>query len=207
MRIPKHIGVIPDGNRRWAVENGLEKKDGYDRGLNPGLELYKLCKEMGVKEISYYGFTVDNTKRPTEQRLSFTNACVDAVKLLSGEDAELLVLGNAESKMFPEELLPYTKRRTFGNGGIKLNFLVNYSWEWDTGFAKDNLMGPLQSQEVSRVDLVIRWGGRKRLSGFLPLQSVYSDFYFIDDFWPDFKKEHLEEAIGWYNKQEISLGG
>ncbi len=207
MRIPKHIGVIPDGNRRWAVENGLEKKDGYDRGLNPGLELYKLCKEMGVKEISYYGFTVDNTKRPTEQRLSFTNACVDAVKLLSGEDAELLVLGNADSKMFPEELLPYTKRRTFGNGGIKLNFLVNYSWEWDTGFAKDNLMGPLQSQEVSRVDLVIRWGGRKRLSGFLPLQSVYSDFYFIDDFWPDFKKEHLEEAIGWYSKQEISLGG
>ncbi|HBF65193.1 MAG TPA: dihydroorotate dehydrogenase [Clostridium sp.] len=207
MRIPKHIGVIPDGNRRWAVENGLEKKDGSDRGLNPGLELYKLCKEMGVKEISYYGFTVDNTKRPTEQRLSFTNACVDAVKLLSGEDAELLVLGNADSKMFPEELLPYTKRRTFGKGGMKLNFLVNYSWEWDTGFAKNNLMGPLQSQEVSRVDLVIRWGGRKRLSGFLPLQSVYSDFYFIDDFWPDFKKEHLEEAIGWYSKQEISLGG
>ncbi|KAF5061155.1 Ditrans,polycis-undecaprenyl-diphosphate synthase [anaerobic digester metagenome] len=207
MRIPKHIGVIPDGNRRWAVENGLDKKDGYDRGLNPGLELYKLCKEMGVKEISYYGFTVDNTKRPTEQRLSFTNACVDAVKLLSGEDAELLVLGNADSKMFPEELLPYTKRRTFGKGGVKLNFLVNYSWEWDTGFTKNNLMGPLQSHEVSRVDLVIRWGGRKRLSGFLPLQSVYSDFYFIDDFWPDFKKEHLEEAIDWYSKQEISLGG
>lgn len=207
MRIPKHIGVIPDGNRRWAVENGLDKKDGYDRGLNPGLELYKLCKEMGVKEISYYGFTVDNTKRPTEQRLSFTNACVDAVKLLSGEDAELLVLGNADSKMFPEELLPYTKRRTFGKGGMKLNFLVNYSWEWDTGFIKNNLRGPLQSHEVSRVDLVIRWGGRKRLSGFLPLQSVYSDFYFIDDFWPDFKKEHLEEAIDWYSKQEISLGG
>lgn len=207
MRIPKHIGVIPDGNRRWAVENGLDKKDGYDRGLNPGLELYKLCKEMGVKEISYYGFTVDNTKRPTEQRLSFTNACVDAVKLLSGEDAELLVLGNADSKMFPEELLPYTKRRTFGKGGVKLNFLVNYSWEWDTGFTKNNLMGLLQSHEVSRVDLVIRWGGRKRLSGFLPLQSVYSDFYFIDDFWPDFKKEHLEEAIDWYSKQEISLGG
>lgn len=207
MRIPKHIGVIPDGNRRWAVENGLEKKDGYDRGLHPGLELYKLCKELGVEEISYYGFTVDNTKRPTEQRLSFTNACVEAVKLLSHQDAELLVLGNADSKMFPEELLPYTKRKTFGKGGMKLNFLVNYSWEWDTGFAKNDLMGPLQSQDVSRVDLVIRWGGRKRLSGFLPLQSVYADFYFIDDFWPDFKKDHLDEAIRWYSKQEISLGG
>ena len=207
MRIPKHIGVIPDGNRRWAVENGLEKKDGYDKGLDPGLDLYLLCKELGVKEISYYGFTVDNTKRPTEQRLSFTNACVDAVKLLAGQDAELLVLGNTESKMFPEELLPYTTRQTFGKGGMKVNFLVNYSWEWDTGFKKSNEMGLLRSEDVSRVDLVIRWGGRKRLSGFLPLQSVYADFYFIDDFWPDFKKEHLDEAIGWYHNQEVTLGG
>lgn len=207
MRIPKHIGVIPDGNRRWAVENGLEKKDGYDRGLNPGLEMYKLCKKMGVEEITYYGFTVDNTKRPTEQRLSFTNACVEAVKLLSEQDAELLVLGNTNSKMFPEELKPYTTRKTFGKGGIRINFLVNYSWEWDTGYVKSQLMGPLKSNDVSRVDLVIRWGGRQRLSGFLPLQSVYSDFYFIDDFWPDFKEEHLNEAIRWYNKQEINLGG
>ena len=207
MRIPKHIGVIPDGNRRWAVENGLEKKDGYDKGLDPGLDLYLLCKELGVKEISYYGFTVDNTKRPTEQRLSFTNACVDAVKLLAGQDAELLVLGNTESKMFPEELLPYTTRQTFGKGGMKVNFLVNYSWEWDTGFKKSNEMGLLKSEDVSRVDLVIRWGGRKRLSGFLPLQSVYADFYFIDDLWPDFKKEHLDEAIGWYHNQEVTLGG
>ncbi|MDD3393847.1 MAG: undecaprenyl diphosphate synthase family protein [Clostridia bacterium] len=207
MRIPKHIGVIPDGNRRWAVENGLTKKDGYEKGLNPGLELYKHCKELGVQEITYYGFTVDNTKRPTEQRLSFTNACVEAVKLLAKEDAELLVLGDTASKMFPEALLPYTTRQTFGKGGMKINFLVNYSWEWDTGFAKNELMGPLKSKEVSRVDLLIRWGGRKRLSGFLPLQSVYADFYFLDDFWPNYKKEHLEEAIHWYSKQEISLGG
>ncbi len=207
MRIPKHIGVIPDGNRRWALENGLEKKDGYNRGLDPGLVLYQLCKELDVKEISYYGFTVDNTKRPTDQRLAFTNACVEAVKLLAEQDAELLVLGNTESKMFPGELLPYTTRKTFGKGGMKVNFLVNYSWEWDTGYKKNGEMGLLKSQEVSRVDLVIRWGGRKRLSGFLPLQSVYADFYFIDDFWPDFKKEHLEEAIGWYHKQEVTLGG
>ena len=207
MRIPKHIGIIPDGNRRWALENGLEKKDGYNTGLNPGLELYKICKDKGIKEMTYYGFTVDNTKRPTEQRLAFTKACVDAVKLLSGEDAELLVLGNTNSKMFPEELIPYTTRKTFGKGGIKVNFLVNYSWEWDTGYAKDNLKGPLKSSDVSRVDLVIRWGGRKRLSGFLPLQSVYSDFYFIDEFWPDFSSKHIDDAINWYNKQEITLGG
>ena len=206
MRIPKHIGVIPDGNRRWAVGHGMEKRDGYDSGLNPGLELYKVCKDTGVKEITYYGFTVDNTKRPTDQRLAFTKACIDAVKLLSGEDAELLVLGNTESKMFPDELLPYTTRQMFGKGGVRINFLVNYSWEWDLGYGKE-MPGSLRSADVSRVDLVIRWGGRKRLSGFLPVQSVYSDFYFIDDYWPDFSPRHIDEAVNWYNRQEITLGG
>ncbi|MFV0315010.1 MAG: undecaprenyl diphosphate synthase family protein [Anaerotignum sp.] len=207
MRIPKHIGVIPDGNRRWAVEHGMGKKDGYEKGLDPGLALYKACKQRGVEEITYYGFTVDNTKRPSEQRLAFTKACVDAVELLAKEDAELLVLGNFGSKMFPKELLPYTTRKTFGKGGMRINFLVNYSWEWDTGYEKKEINGPLKSKDVSRVDLVIRWGGRKRLSGFLPLQSVYSDFYFLDAFWPDFQESHLEDAIRWYNQQEISLGG
>jgi len=207
MRIPNHIGVIPDGNRRWAVQHGLEKRDGYSRGLNPGLELYNVCKEKGIKEITYYGFTVDNTKRPRDQRLSFTDACIDAVKLLSKQDAELLVLGNFKSNMFPKELLPYTTRHRFGKGGIKINFLVNYSWEWDLGVGNDSINNILRSNDVSRVDMVIRWGGRKRLSGFLPVQSVYADFYFIDDYWPDFCAKHIDDAIEWYNKQEITLGG
>ena len=206
MRIPKHIGVIPDGNRRWAVEHGMEKKDGYESGLNPGLELYRKCKEVGVKEITYYGFTVDNTKKPREQRLAFTKACVDAVEILKKEDAEILVLGNTKSDMFPKELLPYTERKTFGKGGMKVNFLVNYSWEWDLGYKKE-MNGTLKSSDVSRIDLTIRWGGRQRLSGFLPVQSVYSDLYFIDAFWPDFVPEHIDEAIAWYSKQDITLGG
>lgn len=205
MRIPKHIGIIPDGNRRWAVENGLSKESGYSRGISPGLELFKMCRDIGINEITFYGFTVDNTKRPKAQRLSFTDACIDAVKLLSREDAELLVLGNTESAMFPDELKPFTKRKIFGSGGIRVNFLVNYSWEWDIGF---NLDSPgLRSADVSRVDMVMRWGGRQRLSGFLPIQSVYADFYFIDDYWPSFKPEHLTEALEWYNKQDITLGG
>ncbi len=206
MRIPKHIGVIPDGNRRWAVGHGMEKREGYKSGLEPGLELFKKCRDTGVEEITYYGFTVDNTKRPRDQRLAFTKACVDAVEMLTGEDAELLVLGNTGSDMFPRELLPYTTRKTFGKGGTRVNFLVNYSWEWDLGYGKET-PGTLRSADVSRVDLLIRWGGRKRLSGFLPVQSVYSDFYFIDDYWPDFKPRHIDEALSWYNRQEITLGG
>lgn len=207
MRIPQHIGVIPDGNRRWAVNKGFTKDKGYENGLNPGISIFKLCQNLGVKEITFYGFTVDNTKRPKIQRLAFTKACIDAVKLLAKENANLIVLGNTNSKMFPKELLPYTKRQIFGNGETKVNFLVNYSWEWDLGLKEKNKSFNLHSSEVSRIDLLIRWGGRKRLSGFLPIQSVYSDFYFINDYWPDYKPQHLYDAINWYNKQDITLGG
>ncbi|NLN14066.1 MAG: undecaprenyl diphosphate synthase family protein [Tissierellia bacterium] len=214
MRIPNHLGVIPDGNRRWAVRNGMTKEKGYDSGLDPGLRVFKLCEEVGIKELTFYGFTMDNTKRPRVQRLAFTKACVDAVKLLSKENAELLVIGNTESKMFPEELMPYTKeRKRFGKGGIKVNFLVNYDWKWDVGNlinGNGNPKSPMEyikSKDISRVDLIIRWGGRCRLSGFLPLQAVYSDFFIVEDLWPDFKEEHFHEALAWYDKQDITLGG
>lgn len=216
MRIPRHIGIIPDGNRRWACEQGLHKADGYDHGISPGMTLYRMCRELGVEEMSFYGFTVDNTKRPAAQRQAFTKACVAAVQELSKEDASLLVLGNTRSSMFPQELLPYTKRHDFGKGGMKINFLVNYSWEWDLGFnpgasgqeLKSADIGPvLKTAEVSRIDLVIRWGGRRRLSGFLPVQSVYADFYVVDDYWPDFRPEHVTDAVKWYSDQDITLGG
>lgn len=214
MRVPKHIGIIPDGNRRWAVDKGMGKEKGYNEGLDPGLKLYKVCKELGVKELTYYGFTVDNTKRPSVQTKAFTKACIDAVEMLSKEDASLLVVGNSDSPMFPKELIPYTKRRDFGNGGMRINFLVNYGWHWDLdklvkseATNRNNITNYLNSYDVSRVDLIIRWGGRRRLSGFLPVQSIYSDFYVIDDYWPDFKEDHLYEALSWYDKQDVTLGG
>lgn len=213
MRLPNHIGIIPDGNRRWAENNGLTKEKGYNLGINPGLLLFKLCQKLGIKEITYYGFTTDNTKRPANQKEAFTQACIDAVKLLSHEDAELLVIGNTESPCFPSELLPFTKRKTFGKGGIKVNFLVNYGWEWDlnlsrkTNNKRKNLDLALQSKDISRIDLIISWGGRRRLSGFLPIQSVYSDFYVVNDYWPDFKPQHVYDALEWYATQDITLGG
>lgn len=218
MRIPNHIGVIPDGNRRWSLINGLSKEKGYDIGLDPGMQLFKLCKELGVKELTYYGFTTDNTKRPSVQTKAFTNACINAVHMLCNEDAELLVVGNTESAMFPKQLLPFTKRKTFGKGGMKVNFLVNYGWDWDLNNLsintskiknnlKSNILCYLNSYDISRLDLIIRWGGMRRLSGFLPVQSIYSDFYVVDEFWPDFKPEHVFEALKWYDKQDVTLGG
>ncbi|NLJ78220.1 MAG: undecaprenyl diphosphate synthase family protein [Tissierellia bacterium] len=214
MRIPKHIGVIPDGNRRWAIKHGLDKEQGYQEGLSPGLELFKLCQKEGVEELTYYGFTADNTKRPKIQRLAFTQACVDSVKMLAKEDASLLVVGDTQSPTFPKSLIPFTiRRQVFGNGGIKVNFLVNYGWQWDLrdylslDEREPMITDLIKSRGISRVDLIIRWGGMRRLSGFLPLQSVYSDFYIIDELWPDFQEEHFYRALKWYDKQDITLGG
>lgn len=201
MRIPNHVGIIPDGNRRYALSQGLDKSEGYQKGLTPGLSAFNTLKELGVKEITFYGFTVDNTKRPTKQRLAFTKACVDAVRLISANDCELLVIGNTDSPMFPEELKPYTTRTKIGKGGVRLNFLVNYSPVWDLN------TGTPRSSDISRIDLIIRWGGMRRLSGFLPMQSVYSDFYVVNSLWPDFKVQHITEALNWYNTQDITLGG
>lgn len=213
MRIPKHIGIIPDGNRRWAKQAGLEKKDGYAHGLTPGLELLRLAKQAGVQEITYYGFTTDNCGRPPEQVRAFSQACVDAVELITSEAVSLLVIGDRDAPTFPRELLPYTTRTDFNGGGTRVNFLVNYGWEWDLAqlhqpsTRRDKICGQLRSHDVSRVELVIRWGGMRRLSGFLPVQSVYADFYVVDRLWPDFQPEDFHQALAWYQKQDVTLGG
>lgn len=204
-RIPKHIGIIPDGNRRWAVSNHMEKQDGYEHGIEPGFMLYRLLLEYGVKEATFYGFTKDNTKRPAIQTEAYVKACVDAVNLLSDRDANLLVIGKTDSRVFPDELRKYAGQRVqFGKGSININFLVNYDWEWDL---KGGLAGTLQSKDISRIDLILRWGGRRRLSGFLPVQSVYADFYVRDETWPDFKQDHFIDALKWYQECDVTLGG
>lgn len=202
-RIPKHIGIIPDGNRRWAKDKGLEKEDGYAFGLEPGLKLLQTAQKYGVQELTYYGFTVDNCKRPQKQVEAFSRACVEAVKMIEDEKVKVYVVGNTKSPCFPKELLPYTflENSTENDSEVmKVNFLVNYGWEWD-------MKNDWVSKKIPRVDMVIRWGGMCRLSGFLPLQTVYSDFYIIKDLWPDFKEEHFESALNWYQKQDVTLGG
>jgi undecaprenyl diphosphate synthase len=214
-RLPQHVGIIPDGNRRWAQEQGLEKQDGYQFGLQPGLEVYSACLALGIPEITFYGFTVDNTKRPGVQIEAFRNACVDAVAELEKRDANLLVVGNTQSALFPKELLHYTERTQIGEGRIKVNFLVNYGWSWDLNYSLknrdvskgDNVVDGIASAEISRIDLIVRWGGGRRLSGFLPIQSIYADFYVIDELWPDFSIDQFYEALAWYQDQDVTLGG
>lgn len=213
MRIPTHIGVIPDGNRRWAKNLQKEKQEGYEFGLNPGLQLLRLAREAGVQEITYYGFTTDNCKRPPEQVCAFTKACVDAVSLIAREPVSLLVIGNTDSDFFPPQLLQYTQRTDLNGGGIKVNFLVNYGWEWDLsgldrpGINRKSIMNGLKSKDISRIDLIIRWGGMRRLSGLLPVQAVYADFFVVEKLWPDFAEQDFRDALEWYQHQDVTLGG
>ena len=212
-RLPRHIAIIPDGNRRWAQAKSLGKHEGYQNGIIPGLEVYDICLKLGIEEITFFGFTQDNTKRPEVQRDAFVDACIKSVEELSKRDAQLLVVGNTNSEMFPKELLPYTKRTKFGKGTIKVNFLVNYGWYWDLTYGYDNasnkekMIEKIASADISRIDILIRWGGRRRLSGMLPIQTVYSDIYVVDEMWPDYKLEHLYNALEWYQTQDITLGG
>jgi len=170
---------------------------------------------LGIKELTFYGFTVDNTKRPSVQIRAFQKACVDAVECLASKDADLLVVGNTKSRFFPKELLPYTERTQFGSGGIKVNFLANYGWNWDLNYSVQNsatsssvnIIDSIASADISRIDLIIRWGGGRRLSGFLPIQSVYADFYVVDEMWPDYGIEQVYKALEWYQDQDVTLGG
>ena len=199
--LPRHVGLIPDGNRRWAVSRGMSKEQGYGFGIEPGLTLFEMCRSLGIPEVSVYCFTRDNTKRPSPQIQAFRSACVDFALEISRRGAALLVMGDDRSPLFPEELRPFREREGVG---IKVNLLVNYDWEWDLSGLKD---GEIRSKEISRLDLVVRWGGGRRLSGFLPVQSVYTDFYIVDEYWPDFRPEHFGQALSWFKEQDQSLGG
>lgn len=200
-RLPRHVGFIPDGNRRWAADRGLAKQDGYGHGIEPGIQLYEQCSRAAIDEISVYCFTKDNTKRPAVQKDAFTTASVAFASEMASRGAAVLVVGDESSTQFPAELAAFRERR---GAGMKVNLLINYGWEWDLAGLRT---GELRSHDVSRVDLIVRWGGGRRLSGFLPVQSVYADFYVRDELWPDFETRHFDEALAWFATQDQTLGG
>ncbi len=211
-RIPRHVGIIPDGNRRWAVSQNMEKHDGYKYGVSPGVVLFNTLKDFGVEEMTFYGFTKDNVRRPKEQTQKYVEACIEAVEEIAKLDANILVVGNTNSTVFPKELEKYVGNRVkCGLGTVDVNFLINYDWNQDLteGVKTDskNMIDNIMSKDISRMELIIRWGGHRRLSGFLPVQSVYSDFYVVDDLWPDFKEQHVTDALEWYKTLDVTLGG
>lgn len=215
-RVPRHIGFIPDGNRRWAVAKGWSKEKGYAFGIEPGLALLELSRRLGIEEVTIYGFTQDNVRRPRKQVEAFALECANFSRRAIEAGAAFMALGDERSAVFPDELRPYAGRRS--DGDFKVTLLANYSWEWDLKVAlararNDQANMPsivatqLGSADVSRIELIVRWGGRQRLSGFLPCQSAYADIFSVDTFWPDAKPEEMLSALRWFQKQDMTLGG
>lgn len=208
-RLPRHVGLIPDGNRRWARERNLPVTEGYMEGVRKGLQMLRDCSDLGIEEVSLYGFTQDNNKRPPDQRIAFSRACVAFVAEAVKHNISLLVVGDSSSAMFPQELKPFVGARQ--GSGPKVNMLVNYGWEWDLkmalGSGEIRVADGLASNQVSRIDMIVRWGGCRRLSGFLPVQSVYSDFYVVDKYWPDYELPQFLGALDWFQTLEPTLGG
>ena len=130
--------------------------------------------------------------------------------------AALRAVGDVESAMFPADLRAFADHRS--DGDLRVNLLVNYSWQWDLfsaiqharsngGVTYSAVPRALASGDVPRVDLVVRWGGRRRLSGFLPVQCAYADFYVIETLWPDSRPEEFLGALEWYQVQDVTMGG
>lgn len=94
-RFPRHIGFIPDGNRRWAERRGLPRRAGYAAGVGPGVELLRVAMALGIQEVSAYGFTKENVRRPREQVTAFQNACVEFAMAALAEGAALFVVGDS----------------------------------------------------------------------------------------------------------------
>jgi undecaprenyl diphosphate synthase len=199
--LPDHVGFIPDGNRRWAKSHGLAKEAGYRSGIQPGVQLFEQCTLLGIPEISIFCFTQDNTKRPSVQTDAFVEATVAFALEMMTRGAALMIVGDATSKHFPKELEPFLVRQ---GSGLKVNLLVNYGWNWDLSGLRE---GRLRSQAIPRMDLIVRWGGSSRLSGFLPVQSVYADLHVRPELWPDYHPSQFEDALAWFRKQDRTLGG
>ena len=216
-RIPAHVGVIPDGNRRWATARGLPKSAGYAHGIEPAKRLFDVVWDLGIEEVSTYIFTQENTHRPKDQIEAFKGAFIRFLDWVEERDVSLLIVGDTSSSIFPKGLERLTEPEEGRAGRRRLNLLVNYSWKWDVAEVAraqsraagrgGNPLDLIGSRHVSRIDLIVRWGGRNRLSGFLPLQSAYADIYVVDAMWPDFEVGHFYDALRWYQGQDVTMGG
>ncbi len=210
-QIPKHIGVIPDGNRRWSDLHNLSKEDGYKAGYLAMKNFVMDCKEIGIQEITAYGCSNDNLKRTVDDKKHFIKCIYELASYLKNKNIDVRLIGNHNDPNFPGILKDFNSEQP--NGNLKVNVLVDYSFEWDLQTAikkliassnndqKYSLNDLLETFFIPPVDLLLRWGNSYRLSGFLPYQTEYADLYFFNKLWPEYTRPDLNEALAWYSKQ------
>lgn len=232
--IPKHIGIIMDGNGRWAKKRMQPRVMGHKAGMDALQSVTIKASELGVKVLTVYAFSTENWSRPEDEVSFIMNLPVEFfdryVPELHKNGVKVQIIG--DSSRLPEKTLQAMEKAcdlTKNNTGLILNFALNYGGRDEIlravkDIAKEVSEGSLQASDISEdlisnhlmtsrlpqelrdPDLVIRTSGELRLSNFLPWQTAYSEFYFTDTLWPDFDDEALIEAIIEFNKRHRRFG-
>jgi len=229
--LPKHIAIIMDGNRRWAKERGLEAKLGHKQGADTLEKIVKYANKIGIKHITVYAFSTENWKRTKEEvgalMLLLQNYLDSFFKKADTENIKIKVLGDITALSEGlQKSINKAIENTANNTGIVFNIAFNYGGRDEIvravkNIAKKAKAGDLEIENINEEiisknlytanqpdpDLLIRTSGEIRLSNFLPWQLVYSEFYFIDKYWPDFTEKELDEAIEEYQKRNRKFGG
>ena len=229
--VPEHIAIIMDGNRRWAKKHGLSAKLGHKEGAETLKKITRYANKLGIKYLTVFAFSTENWKRSEEEvgalMILFKKYLNDLVSSVDTENIRVKIFGHLES--LPDGLRDSIEKamdKTKENTGLTLCIAFNYGGrdeitkavreiaidvslkKIDIDDINEKLIQKyLYTSEEPDPDLLIRTSGEIRLSNFLPWQLVYSEFVFLEKYWPDFSEEDLEAAINTYEKRNRKFGG
>ncbi|KRT15620.1 UDP pyrophosphate synthase [Pedobacter ginsenosidimutans] len=229
-RLPKHIAVIMDGNGRWAKGQGKVRVFGHEQGVLSVKDIVEGCVEVGIEYLTLYAFSTENWNRPKEEVDALMQILISTInketETLNKNNIKLNAIGNIAS--LPQECIDDLKEameKTAHNEKCTLTLALSYSAKWeileaakkiasavkDNAISLDDINEDLFSSKLTTVnipdpELMIRTSGEHRISNYLLWQMAYTEFYFTDVLWPDFRREDLFEAIVDYQKRERRFG-
>ncbi len=228
--LPRHLAIIMDGNGRWAKQRGRLRVFGHENGIKAVKDTVENCAKIGIEYLTLYAFSTENWKRPKREIETLMRLLVSSLKkeldTLNKNDIKLNAIGNIDSlpKKARAELLEVISK-TNSNSRMTLTLALSYGSREELKNAvkhiaskvKNNIISPekidetiinnhLYTRNLPDVDLLIRTSGEHRISNFLLWQIAYAELFFIDVFWPDFRGQHLVEAIRNYQNRERRFG-
>ncbi|HHV47118.1 MAG TPA: isoprenyl transferase [Tissierellia bacterium] len=230
-RIPEHIGIIMDGNGRWAKKRGLPRTAGHREGVKRVTEIVEAAFKINVKYLSLYAFSTENWKRPSDEIEALMKLLVQyinkEIERIHKNNIKVQVMGDITK--LPQSVVKEVNRAidlTKDNTGMVLNIGLNYGGrdeiiravkqileDFKLGKIKpedindSSFKDYLYTKEMPDPDLLIRPSGELRLSNFMLYQVAYTEFWYSDIYWPDFREEHLYQAIIDYQKRDRRFGG
>ena len=225
-RLPLHIGIIMDGNGRWAKARGKNRLVGHREGVESVRVIVEAAKKLGIKYLTLYAFSTENWKRATEEvnglMLLFEQFLKSEKKLMLKENIRLRIIGKKEgvSDRLLRIIDEVEKETYLENPSLELNIAFNYGGrpeivdavnqmlkEGITEITEESFKNYLYNKSLPDPELIIRTSGELRTSNFLLWQSAYSEYYITDLYWPDFREAQLIEAVESYMKRDRRFGG